>query len=227
MKTSTKGKIALAVSEGIVDTPYLDSKGIWTVGIGVTKAAGDIDPVKFKGRVFTIQEIFDQFDKVLVQYENAVNELVKVPILQHEYDALVHFVYNVGRGGFAKSKLLKLINEGKKTEAWQTGFHGWVKPAELRSRRDRERAIAQKGDYGPTRAPLYGVNSNYKPVSKGSVDVALELAKPAPKPTIPVSGPSDSVITPITPDVTEKKTWISEILSLIKSIFLLFTTKRY
>lgn len=42
--------------------------------------------------------------------EAAVNRLVKVPLTQNQYDALVSFVFNVGSGSFSRSTLLKLLN---------------------------------------------------------------------------------------------------------------------
>lgn len=194
MKTSLKGKIALVVSEGIVDTPYLDAATppVWTIGIGITKSAGWIDPEKHKGKTFSIKELFDAFDLVLPVYEKAVSRNVKVSLTQQEFDALVHFVYNVGEGNFKKSNLLKNLNAGNKNTAFNNGFHGWLKPASLRSRRDKEKDIALKGNYGSTIAPLYGVNSRYLPVNKGSVDVSKHLKDvpsiptPSPRPTTPI-----------------------------------------
>ncbi|UJR82738.1 glycoside hydrolase family protein [Sandaracinus amylolyticus] len=43
---------------------------------------------------------------------SVVNDLVKTELAQHQFDALVSFVYNVGQGNFGKSTLLKKLNEG-------------------------------------------------------------------------------------------------------------------
>lgn len=224
MKTSLKGKIALVVSEGIVETPYLDAATppVWTVGVGVTKAAGDIDPAQHKGRVFSIKEIMDMFEKVLPTYEKAVNDLVKVPLEQHEYDALVHFVYNIGPSGFKRSKLLRLLNEGKKATAFQTGFHGWMKPASLKSRRDKERDIALHAKYGSTVAPLYTVTQSYRPKAKGTVDVAKALAAaevPATKPVeVKVKNPEPKKDVSVATPAPQKSNWFVELLKLIASL---------
>jgi len=42
----------------------------------------------------------------------AVNALVKVDMTQCQFDALVSFVFNCGAGNFAKSTMLKKLNEG-------------------------------------------------------------------------------------------------------------------
>lgn len=176
MKTSTDGKIALVVSEGIVETPYLDSVNVWTVGIGITKGAGWIDPALHKGKIFSVSELFDAFDRVLMKYEKTVSDNVKVPVTQNEFDAMVHFCYNIGQAGFKRSKLLSNLNSGNKKEAFEKGFHGWLKPAELKGRRDKERDMALKGIYGSSVAPLYTVNSKFKPVYKDKVDVRKHIS---------------------------------------------------
>ena len=45
------------------------------------------------------------------KFEKAVISLVKVPIKQNQFDALISFCYNVGIGNFQSSTLLKLLNE--------------------------------------------------------------------------------------------------------------------
>lgn len=45
--------------------------------------------------------------------EKAVDKLVEVPLLEHQKDALVSFVFNVGIGTFKKSTLLKELNAGR------------------------------------------------------------------------------------------------------------------
>jgi GH24 family phage-related lysozyme (muramidase) len=44
MKVSRQGIIEIASDEGIVDMPYRDSKGIWTIRVGYTASAGPPDP---------------------------------------------------------------------------------------------------------------------------------------------------------------------------------------
>lgn len=212
MKTSDKGKIALAVSEGIVDTAYKDSKGIWTLGIGHTLGAGYPDPKSFIGKTMTIQEVFDLFSKDLKKYEDMVTRNVKVPLLQHEFDALVHFVYNVGETGFKSSKLLKNLNSGKKSEAWASGFHGWLKPPELRGRRDKERAIAQSASYGTSVAPIYTANTAGKLSRKGNIDLSKVFTTSVPQ------TPNTSTNTSTTTK-PESKNILSLLIEIFSKIF--------
>ncbi len=72
-------------------------------------------------------------------------EAVKVPLAQHEFDALVAFAYNVGLGAFRKSTLLRLLNKGDKASAAKQ-FDRWNKAggkmlAGLTRRRAAERAM--------------------------------------------------------------------------------------
>lgn len=81
----------------------------------------------------------------LVDAESAVNRLVKVPLKQNQYDALVSFVFNVGAGSFSRSTMLKLLNErdyqgaANQFPAWR--MSGGVVMAGLVKRRANERAL--------------------------------------------------------------------------------------
>src|SRR3990167_5343865 len=97
MKTSTLGLIEIASHEGIVPMPYRDVKGIWTFGVGHTKAAGKPDPATLpKGEAAPIEAVFDVFRRDIARFEDRVNRAVKVPLAAHEFDALVSFDYNTG-----------------------------------------------------------------------------------------------------------------------------------
>lgn len=222
MKTSQLGKMALVASEGIAITPYKDTEGVWTVGIGVTKSAGDIDPEKNKGKTFDIETLIYMFEsRVLPKYEAIINRNVKVKLSQQEFDALVHFVYNIGEPNFKKSKLLQNLNEGKKTEAFSKGFHGWLKQEYLRSRRDKERAIALQGKYGATTATVFGVNSKYQPVAKSKVDLKRYFSNTS---DLNLPGSIEVTPTPNTPTATpdQKYGWVKTLINA----FVYFFTKR-
>lgn len=171
MTTSSKGLMALIVTEGMVDTWYLDSVDVGTVGIGHTKAAGAPDPAALRGKKLTIERMLEIFAIDVKKYEDIVNRNVKVKLTQQQFDALVHFVYNIGEGNFKKSKLLLWLNRGDYISAGERGFHGWLKPKGLKERRDKERAIFLKGLYGPFKAPLYTANMEGKPVRIGVVNL--------------------------------------------------------
>ncbi|TAN46831.1 MAG: hypothetical protein EPN21_19290 [Methylococcaceae bacterium] len=49
----------------------------------------------------------------LAPAEDAVNGAVTVSLTQNQFDALVSFTFNVGKGAFLGSTLLKLLNQGQ------------------------------------------------------------------------------------------------------------------
>ncbi|WP_319469516.1 lysozyme [uncultured Pseudodesulfovibrio sp.] len=52
------------------------------------------------------------FENDVTEHEKIIKKHVKVNLSQGEYDALVHFVFNVGEPGFKTSTLLKKLNDG-------------------------------------------------------------------------------------------------------------------
>lgn len=115
MKTSPRGIVALASHEGIVPGPYLDSRGVWTFGIGHTANAGGIDPAKLRRGMpsdldAAVRLAVRTFAEDLPKYEARVNAAVRVPLAQHEFDALVSFDYNCG--GIYSAQLTKALNAG-------------------------------------------------------------------------------------------------------------------
>lgn len=151
MQISTAGLMALIAHEGIVLSRYRDSKGIWTIGVGHTKAAGNPDPATFKGTM-TFAEAMGLLRHDIMSYEAAVNKAIKVPIAQHEFDALVSFHYNTG--AIARASLTKSINAGNKLKAAQQ-FMSWVKPPEITERRRAERDLFRSGKYPKPMATIY------------------------------------------------------------------------
>lgn len=78
----------------------------WTIGWGHT------DPEVVKGLVWTQEKADATFKVDVGATEREVLSLVKVPLTQGQFDALVLFVYNVGDGAFFKSTLRGLLNAG-------------------------------------------------------------------------------------------------------------------
>jgi len=82
-------------------------KGELTIGYGHTKAAKH--PLKPSvGYTITKEEAEEILDVDLDECEQDVNRLVKVPLTQSQFDALVSFQFNTG--GLGRSTLLKVLN---------------------------------------------------------------------------------------------------------------------
>jgi len=104
MKTSQSGINLIKFFEGFRKQTYLDSVGVKTIGYGHTKG------VKL-GMVITETKGEQLLSEDLAYFEKRVLELVKIPLRQNEFDALVSFTFNVGEGNLKKSTLLKRLNK--------------------------------------------------------------------------------------------------------------------
>lgn len=198
MQTSKEGLMALIGYEGIVTGPYLDSKKVPTIGIGHTAAAGWPDPKTYTGDL-TVSEAFALFRKDVAKYEAAVNQAVKVPLKQHEFDALVLFHYNTG--AIAKATLTKSLNAGDKALAAKQ-FMNWTKPPEITARRAAERDLFVTGKYPAPFANVYPAKNNK--VLWGSavrVDLRTKLAELAPVTPKPADAPKPVPAPEVAPKV--------------------------
>jgi len=159
MKMSIDGLVMLAGNEGLVVNRYLDSVKVWTIGVGHTAAAGGLDPRSFTGTL-TVQQAIDMFKVDIAKYERGVDAALKVPVEQHEYDALVHFHYNSGAIG--RASFMDKLNAGDRAGAAK-GMMDWNKPPEIIGRRTKERDLFQYGRYsGNGLVMVYPANSSGK-----------------------------------------------------------------
>lgn len=124
MKTSEKGIELIKSFEGLRLTAYLCPANIPTIGYGHTKTVTQSD-VK-NGKTITEEQATELLKRDLEEFENAVNDLVTTEIKQQEFDALVSFTYNLGKGAFASSTLRKLVNKRQFLSA-ANEFEKWNK----------------------------------------------------------------------------------------------------
>ena len=107
----TKNVNVIKKHEGLRLEAYLPTPNdVWTIGYGHTHTTK-------KGMKITEAQAEKLLYRDLPWAENAVNTLVKVPLTQNQFDALVSFVFNVGEGAFARSTLLRFLNMGDYTNA--------------------------------------------------------------------------------------------------------------
>ncbi len=103
--------------EGLYLKAYRCPAGVWTIGYGHTGLTHQDGTVK-AGRKITKAQAHELLAHDMGKFEARVNALVKVPLSQNEFDALVSFDFNTG--GLAKSTLLKRLNTGAYSEVpWQ------------------------------------------------------------------------------------------------------------
>lgn len=134
---SDNGLKFLMNNEGVVLKPYLDTKGIPTIGVGNTFYE-DGSKVKMTDPPITEKRAMELFRWILKQYELAVYSNTRDDINQNQFDALVSFTYNVGVTAFKNSTLLKRINANTSQQSITNAFMMWNKPKEIIGRRKRE-----------------------------------------------------------------------------------------
>ncbi len=107
MKTSQVGIALIKGFEGFCAKPYLCPAGKNTIGFGHLIQEGELfhDVSEAEAEVLLAND--------LDEAEDAVLRLVKAPLNQHQFDALVSFVFNLGEGNFKGSTMLRYLNAGK------------------------------------------------------------------------------------------------------------------
>lgn len=123
LTTSQKGVDLIKHFEGLFLKAYLCPAKVWTIGYGHTGLKHQDGTVK-RGRVISEQEAEKLLKHDLSKFENAVKKCVRVPLAQHEFDALVSFHFNTG--GLEKSSLLKCLNSERRHDATME-FYRWVR----------------------------------------------------------------------------------------------------
>jgi lysozyme len=124
MNIDRAGLEFLITLEALKLKPYLDTKKVPTIGIGSTFYENG-ERVKMTDRPITKEEAFHLFELTKGKYEKPINDRIKVPINQNQFNALFAFTYNVGPTGAANSDLFKYINAGASRAAIEKGFMNW------------------------------------------------------------------------------------------------------
>lgn len=98
--------------------PKMCPAGYWTEGYGhvIIHNGRMLEGVENKELAYQLSKIKTEEDAIktlmddLTRYEDTVNTYVKIAITQSQFDALTSFTYNVGKGNFRSSTLLKKLN---------------------------------------------------------------------------------------------------------------------
>ncbi len=114
MRTSRAGVRFIKEHEGsVIDSDgihriYEDQAGKLTIGYGHLIRPKELASGKFEGGL-TEEEAEDLLAADLHIAEDVVNRLIKVPITQNQFDAMVSFAFNLGGG--ALKKLATVVNK--------------------------------------------------------------------------------------------------------------------
>lgn len=128
----------LANEEGLRLSPYLDSVGIPTIGIGMTYYPDTGKRVTLKDPKLTKEQAQEMFKQIVIPYETAVWSVTRDDINQNQFNALVSLSYNIGVNGFKGSTVVKRLNKNPQDPTIAKAFEMWKKPIVLLGRRKRE-----------------------------------------------------------------------------------------
>lgn len=110
MRASEQCIAFIKEEEGFRAHAYLDPVGIWTIGYGSTGSVKE-------GEVWTEAQADRTLRAHVAQIETEIRLLLRTPLTQGQWDALVSLAYNIGIANFRHSTLLKLINQSELTKA--------------------------------------------------------------------------------------------------------------
>ncbi|MGJ1196297.1 lysozyme [Sphingobacterium spiritivorum] len=127
MRISEKGIALIKRFEGFFSKPYKDPIGIPTIGYGFTYYLPSRIKVTIQDKPMTEQQATEMLKEVLKGYESDVLRLVKKPLTQNQFDALVSFTYNLGATNLSKSTLLRKLNVNPNDPSIGLEFVKWNK----------------------------------------------------------------------------------------------------
>lgn len=175
MQISNKGKIDLIGLEGICQSKYKDSVGVWTVGIGATQSEYP-DIAKWPAdKKLSVIECIQAFNVHIQKYERAVSAALTKPVEQHIFDALVSWCYNVGTGWLRTATVIKLVNNGIRGKPLYDALMMFRKPPEIIERRRKEANLLAFGRYSNPNgvALLFPVSPKGHPIYSAGKQVSI------------------------------------------------------
>ena len=137
MKLDESGYSELHKREGLRTKPYLDTRGIPTISLGVTYYPNG-RKVTMQDKPLTIEEA-ERLGKVIAdRFAAEVTALIKSKVNQNQFNALVSIAYNIGINGFKSSSFLKLVNKNPNDPKIKEAIMLWTKNKEIIGRRKAE-----------------------------------------------------------------------------------------
>lgn len=133
----------IALFEGCKLKAYKLDGDVWTIGYGHTE---DV----YEGMIISKKKAEEFLFGDLKERQNFLNKVIKVPLSQNQFDALMSFLYNRGSGNFLKSRLYKLVNEEKFYDAgnafldpenWKFSKFSTQIQQSLKRRREKEKEV--------------------------------------------------------------------------------------
>lgn len=127
--------------EGCRLKAYKDSVGIWTIGHGHTHGV-------YEGQEITQEQADLLLDTDLTKFEDGVCALLRAPVNDNQFAAIVSFAFNLGLNNLGRSTLMRYVNNSR-FEMAADEFHKWAMAGGqqvdgLVRRRDAERSLFLK-----------------------------------------------------------------------------------
>ena len=150
---SEAGLRFISLHEGIRLNLYNDPAGHCTIGVGHLVHYGNCngsEPAEFSAGI-SEQRAYEILRADVNTAVQAVKNLVRVPLNQQQFDALVSFTFNLGVGNLQSSDLLARLNAGEYSavpyELSRWVYGGGVKLPGLVRRRNEEGILFRDGIY--------------------------------------------------------------------------------
>ena len=137
LRINDAGLQIIEESEGLRLEAY-SARGRWYIGYGHSRTAQ-------AGMTITEAEAERLLREDVRASENAIKSMVKVPMNENQFSAMVSLAYNLGSGGFSRSTVLERINKGDYAGAADAFLNhnraGGVPNEHLTQRREKERTL--------------------------------------------------------------------------------------
>ena len=106
MEISQEGLALIKRFEGCSLTSYLCQANVPTIGYGSTRGVEmGMEISQERADALLLEDVAD--------FEEAVNECVKVPLTQNQFDSIVAWCFNIGKNAMRNSTLLKVLNNSE------------------------------------------------------------------------------------------------------------------
>lgn len=114
MRLSDEGKDLIKSNIRLYLNAYINDKKVPAIGYGITRYPDNLlethgGNVKIGDRI-SKSDADTLFDSQMMLFEECVNNFVKVPITQNQFDALVYFCYKMGIENFLMHPALIMLN---------------------------------------------------------------------------------------------------------------------
>jgi lysozyme len=122
MKLNTAGIELVKSFEGLKLTSYLCPAGVPTIGYGTTRINNRRVTL---GTTITMVQAEEYLRADLNVFANGARNLLRVPLNENQFSALVSFAYNVGLSALRRSTLLKIVNSNPNDGRIRLEFLKW------------------------------------------------------------------------------------------------------